>query len=344
MVINKFYEPKQDYKVLCHCCTYNQAQYITETMDGFTMQKTSFPFVCYIIDDASTDGEQKVIGAYLDEYFDMTTAEYVEIESANIIIAKHKENKNCSFAVYFLKRNLWNEQVLKNEHIIPWREHCEYEAICEGDDYWISKDKLQRQVTALENNTHVNMCACTTLCYKDGQLVHKMQPALNDEILTIEETIKGGGGYVGTNSLLFRTSLYQDAYVFWKRSGLDYFLQIHGALNGGILFLSEPMAAYRVSSTGSWCDRMRSNHNGWYRQKLDVIYTLNTLDEETNKRYNDVIEKDINNKLFTLFHIAIQGSVFDDSIRSLSFMSKLKMIYMLAIKLFTVKNEYKRIN
>ena len=49
------------FKVCCRCFTFNQAKYITDTMDGFTMQQTSFPFVCTIVDDASTDGEQEVI-------------------------------------------------------------------------------------------------------------------------------------------------------------------------------------------------------------------------------------------------------------------------------------------
>lgn len=49
------------FKVSVRCFTYNQADYITDTMDGFTMQQTNFPFVCCIVDDASTDGEQNVI-------------------------------------------------------------------------------------------------------------------------------------------------------------------------------------------------------------------------------------------------------------------------------------------
>ena len=40
---------------------YNQSKYIEDALNGFIMQKTNFPFVCVIIDDASTDGEQDVI-------------------------------------------------------------------------------------------------------------------------------------------------------------------------------------------------------------------------------------------------------------------------------------------
>ena len=48
-------------KTCVNCMTYNHSQYITDTMKGFAMQDTDSPYICCIIDDASTDGEQDVI-------------------------------------------------------------------------------------------------------------------------------------------------------------------------------------------------------------------------------------------------------------------------------------------
>ena len=53
--------PKQEYKVLVRCFTFNHSKYIEDTLNSFAMQQTNFPFVCLVIDDASTDGEQEVI-------------------------------------------------------------------------------------------------------------------------------------------------------------------------------------------------------------------------------------------------------------------------------------------
>ena len=58
------------YKVFVYCNTFNQTSYIKDTMDGFCMQQTNFPFVCMIMDDASTDGEPEVIKQYLNDNFD----------------------------------------------------------------------------------------------------------------------------------------------------------------------------------------------------------------------------------------------------------------------------------
>ena len=57
-------------KVCVWCNTYNQASYIKDTMEGFCIQQTQFPFVCLIMDDASTDGEPEVIKQYLLNFFD----------------------------------------------------------------------------------------------------------------------------------------------------------------------------------------------------------------------------------------------------------------------------------
>ena len=140
---NQIYTPKQNYKVLVRCFTYNQSNYIEDALNGFTLQKTTFPFVCLVMDDCSTDGEQDVIKAWMERECNMTKVEYVNEGIADIIIVPHKKNENCNFAIYFLKKNLYKNP-FKMQIVAPWREHCEYEATCEGDDIWTTDDKLQK--------------------------------------------------------------------------------------------------------------------------------------------------------------------------------------------------------
>lgn len=149
------------------CFTFNQSQYITETMNGFCMQQTNFPYICLIVDDASTDGEQDVIKKYLEENFDLSEsseAYHKEKDYAFIIFARHRSNRNCYFAVYLLKENHYSNPAKflgkKLEYIKEWQETCKYEATCEGDDYWIAPLKLQKQVDFLE--AHPNYGAVYT--------------------------------------------------------------------------------------------------------------------------------------------------------------------------------------
>jgi len=148
------------YMVRVSCMTYNHASYIEDAMNGFCMQETSFPFVCTIVDDASTDGEQEVIKNYLQGHFDLENKAIVRDEETDdyfLTFAQHKTNKNCFFVVLLLKYNHFQRKKPKGPYYAEWC-NTKYIALCEGDDYWIVPDKLQRQVFFLDNHTDYAMC------------------------------------------------------------------------------------------------------------------------------------------------------------------------------------------
>lgn len=147
--------------VCVRCFTFNHAPYITDALNGFTMQQTNFPFVCTIVDDASTDNEVEIIKEYLDNNFDLEDKSVVRKEETDdyvLIYARHKENRNCYFAVFFLKYNHHSIKKSKMSYISEWRDHVKYNAFCEGDDYWINPQKLQKQIDILESHSEYGMC------------------------------------------------------------------------------------------------------------------------------------------------------------------------------------------
>lgn len=119
--------PEKDYMVLIRCYTYNHEKYIEDALKGFVMQKTNFPFVAIIVDDASTDRTADIIRKYEKEYPDIIKGIY-------------------------LKENHYSQKKKKITYVLPWRNRCKYEAFCEGDDYWTHSYKLQLQVDFLESN------------------------------------------------------------------------------------------------------------------------------------------------------------------------------------------------
>lgn len=144
-----------DFLVSVRCFTYNQSAYIKDALNGFVMQQTNFPFVVLVVDDASTDGEQEVIRKFMTEEFELSDASVAyekETEFAYIQYAQHKTNKNCFMVAMFLKENHYSQKKKKFPYLAEWRDGVKYEAICEGDDYWIDPLKLQKQVDFLEEN------------------------------------------------------------------------------------------------------------------------------------------------------------------------------------------------
>ena len=210
-----------NFKVCCRCFTFNQSMYITDTMNGFIMQQTSFPFVCAIVDDASTDGEQEVIRKYVDENFDFSEGSVAfkkETDYAFITFAQHKTNKNCYFAVLYLKENHFSKGMGKQKmsYLAEWRDMCEYEALCEGDDYWIYPMKLQDQVNWMEKHSDYMMCGSNALILWEDNI---RKPSyfnnhFDDRDVLINELLTQW--VFPTASLLVRSDVFED-YPEWAR-------------------------------------------------------------------------------------------------------------------------------
>lgn len=109
------------------CAAFNQKDYIAKCIEGFVSQKTNFPVEIIIHDDASTDGTQDVIKQYAKQY-------------PNLIRPIFQEKNQYSQGI-----SIWNK------FIYPMATG-KYYAECEGDDYWIDPNKLQRQVDFLESH------------------------------------------------------------------------------------------------------------------------------------------------------------------------------------------------
>lgn len=150
-----------NHTICIKCITFNHAPYIVDAMNSFCMQKTSFPFVAVIEDDASTDGEPKVIKQYLQEHFDLEDKAIVRNEETDdyiLTFARHKENHKCFFAVYLLKYNHKSIGKAKEHYFKDFIGRAKYVSYCEGDDYWTDPNKLQMQVDFLESHPEYSMC------------------------------------------------------------------------------------------------------------------------------------------------------------------------------------------
>ncbi len=238
--------------VLVRCITYNHSKYINDTLKGFVIQETDFPYVCLIMDDASTDGEQEVIKKYLDDNFNMETAVFKEIDEANIIIVRHKKNVNCYFAVYFLKQNLYKQKDKKRALYEPWREGCKYEALCEGDDYWIDARKLQKQVTVLENRFDVSMVytAFRTVDESNNYIKRPIYDSFIGESHSGDQLCRlMDHNFILTCTCMVRSQLFEDAIYNQAPYLFDYALFLTAANNGNIVYLQDCTACYRQVST-----------------------------------------------------------------------------------------------
>ena len=291
------------------CMTFDQASYITDALNGFVMQKTKFPFVCIIVDDASTDGEQDVIRKYVGENFDLQEASIAydkDTDYGHVTYARHKTNKNCFFAVVYLNENHYGQKKAKSPYLTEWLD-AKYVAICEGDDYWTDPLKLQKQVRFLEENDNVDLCCTDTMVLTPDGSFHHWPQYQDSRIATVEDIILfglgGKGVYFQTATFVLRKSLLlgKEYPSYCKECHVsDYPMLLWAALNGGVYYMNVVTSTYRLQSQGSWTQREKKvpverQLKGW-RSEVNM---LKGLDEWSNGKYSSAFKERIGDFLYS---------------------------------------------
>ncbi|MBR2523959.1 MAG: glycosyltransferase [Clostridiales bacterium] len=248
------------------CNAFNHEKYIRDALEGFVSQITSFEYEVLIHDDASTDNTAEIIKEYATKYPDIIKPIY--------------QTTNCY------------SQGIPISIKFQWpRVRGRYIAICEGDDYWIDPYKLQKQFDALEANPNVDICVHSSVCIDavTGQELNLCRPSKHNCIIPVQRVIRRGGSFVQTNSIVYRASLISYIPPFRAFLGMDYTLQIHGSLRGGMLYIDDVMSVYRSNVPNSWTQKTRGNPEKYISFKKKMVKMLKMLNEDTKGRYFGVI-------------------------------------------------------
>ena len=252
------------------CTVYNHGKYLREALNGMLMQETNFPYKIIIHDDASTDDSSVIIREYQAKYPDKITA---VIEEENL----YQNGKSII------------------SKMIPYYT-AKYIASCEGDDYWIDKNKLQKQVDYLEKNPDCIACYHNILPVNvDGKYDESLRNGydLLEEGDYSEKEIKRFALKTQTASLVRRNFFSfmseTDCNVFktTKCNGDEKTLLICGVI-GRVHFLPDVMAAHRrVFNGDSYTARQ------FRKSKIDILIGREQRILEKCKFYNYFTGKQI---------------------------------------------------
>ena len=308
---------KNDYKymVFTKCLTFNQAQYIEQTLNGFAMQDTRYSIVFCIIDDASTDGEQDVIRKWAETNLCLCDSgeNTWNIKDFGLqLVAHHKEKGNLIFNIILLAENHHGKKS-KIPYYIELRNNSRYNAICEGDDYWDHPLKIQTQVEFLENHPECSMCFHAHHSLQpDGSLVER-KPETDKDIFYPEDIIDKAGGFMATNSMLFRSEYLINENIpdFWKHSLVgDLPRMLFLITKGNFGYINKFMSVYRVMAKGSWSERDNKASVSQLIKKLKHnMLMYKEFDLYTEGKYSTLIEKRVKRNK-QVFYIRIVKTIF----------------------------------
>lgn len=243
--------------------TYNLGKYISQAIDSWLMQKTNFPFDILISDDGSSDNTIAIIESYMKNH-------------SNIRLIK---NTHAGMMSNFIK----SIEESKGKYI----------ALCDGDDYWIDENKLQKQYDFMES--HPDYSACFTNSWVINEQTGDRKVAKTQIWDTADtkgllahrddDNIQMSPGH--TSTYFFRNGLIEK-YPQWMYGNVmsDFPLYMMISKYGKAKFINEFCTVYRACRAES-----DSNHNWSYekswRQRINAYQCVN---RELNYQYTTIIK------------------------------------------------------
>ncbi len=284
--------------------TYGHENYIREAINGVLMQETNFKVELIISNDSSPDKTSSIIKNIIKEHPKGNCIKYIE----------HK--KNLGIMPNFL--SAINECSGK------------YIAMCEGDDYWTDKQKLQKQVNILEANNALGLVYTGVTFYhqKENEFVTIPPRFAKDKQDVIPLMLESK--FIEFPTTVFRASVLNKVINTVKEELLDDAvigdtrILLETAYQSNIHFLEDVTTVYRIAEGSAS-----------YPKNIDkYIYALM---DTYQCRVNFVKRHNLDTKLLGSTICNTNKSLINKAFTSESYKDILKLIKGLLIK-ETLKN------
>ena len=262
------YEPQ----VSILCITYNHEDYIEDAICGFLMQETTFCFEILIHDDASSDATVSIIEKYAEKF------------PKTIRLVAQTENQ-------FSK----GIPVIAT-YLFP-RARGRYIAICEGDDYWIDPNKLQKQYEALESDSLIGFCGHASVnVAEDGRrIVGRSCMYPRSRVVAYEDVLSRLQSFA-TASFFVRRDLcekYFASTISRLSAHGDHKMTLYFGMQSKIYYISDYMSVYRTQSKSSINRSIQqmTDSRPYHRLLLENrLQLLDAIDAETCFAYKAAIQ------------------------------------------------------
>lgn len=237
------------------CLTYNHVLFIEEAIDSFLSQKTNFTYEIIVCDDASTDGTG-----------DLLKSKY--LNNSKVRIFNHSKNKG----------------VLGNGLFALSKCTGRYIMCCEGDDFWVSEDKVEIQLQFLEDNpSYFGVHSSAIVINEVGDYV-KTVPLRGKDFDSVGSFFRSPY-WMPTCTVTFRNELRGNLFTYREllRSTkyiTDYLLDAVICSHGRYKFIDEPLGCYRVTkNTDSFSSQSIQKMEG------EMLFTRDKLKKYFNGQH-----------------------------------------------------------
>lgn len=212
------------------CITYNHENYISQALESFLMQETTFRVEILIGEDCSTDQTRSIIEGY------------VKMHPEKVTLIAHQPNKGA----------------VRNQIDIMNRARGKYIAMCDGDDFWLDPLKLQKQVEFMETHEDAVICCNYSRVIDENNTLVYEHPEPRSLEFDYEAMLMGKREETRICSLMVRNiaevmDIRKQQWYYWTH-GSDTLFKLYAAsqTNHKVYVLPEVMSCYRLHTGGVW--------------------------------------------------------------------------------------------
>lgn len=285
---------------------YNHKKYIAKALDSVLEQCTQFSYEIIVHDDFSTDGTREILLDYKKKY------------PENIILIFEDENMYSKGWVELRKKY---EKHLTGKYMI----------LLEGDDYWLDRNKIEKQVSFLEKNMDfAGVAHASKHIIKDGKQwispVDRKSGCYN-----IEELIDWENAF-HTASFMFRT----DYYLQMPRSiqniiNGDWVNAVWMASKGKIFYMDDVMTVHRVFTAGSFSEKYFSDNSKYENILNNRKKNCDLLNSALAYKYDDIFKLSMGRRWFGYYY---EKCRYKEALRYWKSKVKEKKSYSILIRCF----------
>lgn len=219
--------------------TYNHEKYIEKAIESALAQEGKFEIELLIGNDKSPDNTEE-------------------------ILKKYQNNKKIR--IFNREKNLG---ATKNLLDLFLKSNGDYIAILEGDDYWVDKRKLEKQLEILENNKEYSLCYTNSDIIDENSIKVGEKKVVKEKINNFKALI-ANSGEIPTGTVMFR-----DIFKGNKRIDDIKKLLISGEIIGDLSLFSILIKYGKFIKlneiTGAYRYITNSNISSSYSSKKDVF-------------------------------------------------------------------------
>ena len=208
------------------CLTYCHKPYISQCIEGFLMQETSFEYEIIIHDDASNDGTREILEEYASKYPTL-------------------------FKLILQDENQYSKGIDVMAILFSYATG-KYIAMCEGDDYWTDPLKLQKQVDFLEKNHEYVLCSHNYDNYNEETQLMAVNKSMNGDYAYNIDNLAEGLWLCHPLTVVFRISAFNSNEYSKYKYSIDAVLFFYLLKQGKGYYIDRNMAVYRSHHGGIW--------------------------------------------------------------------------------------------